>query len=304
MTPAIEVHDLAKRYGERTVLGPVSLEIPRGVFALLGPNGAGKTTLVSILTTLTRPTQGTARILGHDVVTDAAQVRRLVAATGQETSLDGKLTGRENLVMAGRLRGLTRREAKARAEELLVSGQLTGAGERLVATYSGGMRRRIDLAASLVCPPAVLFLDEPTTGLDPTSRLRLWDEIRALAHAGATVFLTTQILDEAEALADRVAVLRDGRIVADGTPDDLKALVGGDVAVLLDAEGGIARTLETDGSAASIAAAVEALGDSEGALRLDIRRPTLEDAFAALTSAATDEPNEAESPNFAKESAA
>ncbi|SFS14525.1 ABC-2 type transport system ATP-binding protein [Agrococcus baldri] len=288
MTPTIEVAGLGKTYGSERVLHRLDLSVDGGVLALLGPNGAGKTTLVSILTTLVRPDSGTARVLGHDVVREAAAVRRLVRVTGQSSSLDELLTGRENLVLLGRLLGLGRR-ARGRADELLERLDLTTAGGRSVRSYSGGMRRRIDLAASLIAPAGVLFLDEPTTGLDPSSRARVWEDVRALATAGTTVLLTTQTLDEAEALADRITVLHHGRIVADGTADELTALVGGQTVVLLDASGSVIGRSETDGTPASVARALTALdrehlasGDGEGT-RIELRSPTLDDAFTAIT---------------------
>ncbi len=283
MMPTIEVESLAKCYGGRAVLDGLSLEISGGIFALLGPNGAGKTTLVSILTTLLRPEAGAARILGHDVVREAATVRRLIGATGQYASVDETLTGRENLVMIAQLLGLSPRDSRRRAAELLESFDLAEAADRRVSVYSGGMRRRVDLAASLVSTPAVLFLDEPTTGLDPASRARLWNDISALAAEGCCVFLTTQMLDEAEALADRVAILQHGRIVADGTVASLTALVGEETAVLVDREGAVRRTLEVSGTAAGLERALAGLAEEEGELRLELRRPTLDDAFLALT---------------------
>lgn len=214
MSATIELTGLTKRYGEHAVLDSLSLEISGGIFALLGPNGTGKTTLVSILTTLLRPDSGSARVLGRDVVGDPAAVRRLIGATGQYASIDENLTARENLVMVARLIGIGRAAARDRAAELLHTFDLTAAGDRRVSGFSGGMRRRVDLAASLVRTPAVLFLDEPTTGLDPTSRAQLWDDIAGLAAEGCSILLTTQMLDEAEALADRVAILQGGGIVA------------------------------------------------------------------------------------------
>lgn len=288
MAPTIEVHGLAKQYGKERVLDALDLSVDGGVLALLGPNGAGKTTLVSILTTLVRPDAGHARVLGHDVVRDAAAVRRLMRITGQASSLDELLTGRENLVLLGRLLGLGRR-AKPRADELLERLDLTAAGGRAVRGYSGGMRRRIDLAASLIAPAEVLFLDEPTTGLDPTSRARVWEDVRQLASDGTAVLLTTQTLDEAEALADRITVLNHGRIVADGTADELTALVGGQTVVLLDAAGVVIGRSETDGTPASVARALTELdpthGDGSAAVgtRIELRSPTLDDAFAAIT---------------------
>lgn len=281
MTDAIEVVGLTKAYREPVLTG-LDLTVRKGVVALLGANGAGKTTLISILTTLIRPDAGTARICGADVVRDAIEVRHRIAVTGQQTTLDDMLTGRENLVMLGRLLGLGR-SAGGRADELIDRFGLMDAASRVVSTYSGGMRRRLDLAASLVSRPAVLFLDEPTTGLDPTSRRLVWNDVRALAAGGTTVLLTTQMLDEAEALADRIVVLRRGRLVADGTASELAALVGGQRLVLSDAEGRQVRSIETDGSAASVGAAVAALGDEERQLHINLRQPSLDDAFVALT---------------------
>ena len=281
VTPVIEVRALQKSFRHQRVLNNLNMTIDGGVVALLGPNGAGKTTLVSILTTLIRPDAGTARVLGHDVVRNARAVRSLVRVTGQATSLDELLTGRENLVMLGKLLGLGR-TAPNRADELLERLDLAAAGRKPVRTYSGGMRRRLDLAASLIAPAKVLILDEPTTGLDPVSRARVWDDIRQLAIDGTTVLLTTQTLDEAEALADRVTVLHRGGIVADGTVGELTALVGGQSVVLVDAAGSVLERVETDGTRASVAAALEGMERDNGA-RVELRSPTLEDAFAKLT---------------------
>lgn len=283
MTSIIEIDNLGKRFGSQEVLAGLSLSVQPGIFALLGPNGAGKTTLVSILTTLTRPDSGVVRVMGHDVVRDAKTVRRCIGATGQYASVDEVLTARENLVMIGRLVGLSAKDAKRRAGELLETFELTAAADRKVAGFSGGMRRRVDLAASLVRTPAVLFLDEPTTGLDPTSRTRLWGDISRLAQDGCCVFLTTQTLDEAEVLADRVAILQGGQIVADGTVSALTSLVGEEAAVLLDSEGRVRRTLEVQGTAQGISEAIALLTPEERQLRLELRRPTLDDAFTALT---------------------
>ncbi|GAA1487333.1 ATP-binding cassette domain-containing protein [Brachybacterium sacelli] len=281
MGPTLEISGITKSYRD-PVLDHLDLTLDGGVFALLGPNGAGKTTLVSILTTLVRPDSGTAHIAGVDVVRAPREARRLIAATGQETTLDDLLTGRENLVMLGRLLGLAR-TASRRADELLEQFDLAPAGRRTVATYSGGMRRRLDLAASLITQPAVLFLDEPTTGLDPVSRRRVWDDVRTLAGSGTTVFLTTQTLDEAEALAERIAVMRGGRIVADGTAAELTAAVGGQRLVLLDHDGSEVRGIDTDGTAASLRGAMAQIQDQEKDLRAELRSPTLDDAFTALT---------------------
>ena len=226
---AIEASGLRKHYGHVVALDGVDLVAERGiVLGLLGPNGAGKTTAVRILTTLLVPDEGTARVAGVDVLRDAARLRERVGLAGQYAAVDENLTGFENLEMVGRLYHLRGGEARCRARELLTQFDLTDAGGRLVRTYSGGMRRRLDLAAALVARPPVLFLDEPTTGLDPRSRLALWDTIGTLVSGGATVLLTTQYLDEADRLADTIAVIDHGRVIAEGTPDRLKSDIGGD----------------------------------------------------------------------------
>jgi ABC-2 type transport system ATP-binding protein len=225
---AIEATGLEKSYNATPVVNGIDLQIGSGtVFALLGPNGAGKTTTVRMLSTLTAPDRGTARVAGGDVVGDRATVRRRISLTGQYAAVDELQTGAENLRMIGRLQGLTSRAARTRADELLNRFDLVEAGGRRVATYSGGMRRRLDLAASLMRRPRVLFLDEPTTGLDPRSRRALWSLVGSLVADGVTVFLTTQYLDEADALADRIAVLDRGGIVAEGSAAELKATVAG-----------------------------------------------------------------------------
>lgn len=282
MGAIIEIEGLTKSYGRSAVLRAVDLRVDGGVVALLGANGAGKSTLLSILTTLERADGGVARVLGIDVARHPSLVRRRIRVTSQAASIDDLLTGRENLVMLARLLGLPTRAARARASELLERLDLEDAADRRVGRYSGGMRRRLDLAASLVDRPEVLFLDEPTTGLDPVSRARLWDDVRALAADGTTVLLTTQMLDEAEALADRIAVLRDGRIFAEGTARELAARVGGETAVLVDAAGRVVRALETDSSAGSLGSALAALAPAEHGLRVELRSPTLDDAFAAI----------------------
>ncbi|MCU4741313.1 ATP-binding cassette domain-containing protein [Halobacteria archaeon AArc-m2/3/4] len=227
---AIETRGLVKHFGETKAVDGIDLSVPRGgIYGLLGPNGAGKTTVIRMLATLLRPDAGTARVLGHDVVSDADSVRDRVSLTGQFASVDEDLTGRENLVLLARLLGYTRGQADARATELLEAFGLTEALARQVKTYSGGMRRRLDIAASIVVTPKLLFLDEPTTGLDPRNRSQVWEIIRALVADGTTVLLTTQYLDEADRLADRIAVIDDGRIVAEGTPGELKASVGSGV---------------------------------------------------------------------------
>ena len=226
----IEVHDLTKSFGGTRALDGLDLVVGAGsVVAVLGPNGAGKSTLTRILATLATADSGRACVAGFDVAAQAGEVRRRIGVTGQSTSLDEYLTGRQNLVMVGRLCRLPSRAAKARADELLDQFQLGDAADRPTKTYSGGMLRKLDLAASLVTRPEVLFLDEPTTGLDPRARLGLWDVIRALGKEGTTILLTTQYLDEADQLAQQVAVVDHGRVIARGTSDELKAQVGGEV---------------------------------------------------------------------------
>lgn len=227
---AIETDGLVKHFGDTKAVDGVDLAIPAGgIYGLLGPNGAGKTTVIRMLATLLRPDAGTARIFGHDVVSDADDVRSRVSMTGQFASVDEDLTGRENLVLLARLLGYARGQAKTRATDLLEAFGLADAASRQVKTYSGGMRRRLDIAASIVVTPELLFLDEPTTGLDPRNRSQVWEIIRALVANGTTVLLTTQYLDEADQLADRIAVIDDGRIIAEGTPDELKSSIGSDV---------------------------------------------------------------------------
>ncbi|MGC0318227.1 ATP-binding cassette domain-containing protein [Kitasatospora acidiphila] len=235
---AISVRDLSKRFGSVTALAGVDLEVPIGtVFGLLGPNGAGKTTAIRILTTILRPTGGRAEVLGHDVAREPAVVRGLIGLAGQYAAVDPNLTGRENLRLIGRLTRVPRAARRTRADELLERFGLTGAGDRTVRTYSGGMRRRLDVAASLVPQPPVLFLDEPTSGLDPASRLGLWELIRELVGTGTTVLLTTQYLEEADRLASRVAVLSAGRVIADDEPAALKERLGTTVIELRMADG-------------------------------------------------------------------
>jgi ABC-2 type transport system ATP-binding protein len=227
MSNAIETAGLAKSFGDTHALVGVDLRIREGsVYGLLGPNGAGKTTTIRILATLLRPTAGSATVLGLDVVRDAAAVRRKVSLTGQYASVDEDLTGYENLVLVGRLLGLPWSGARQRASELLEAFGLEEAASRQVQTYSGGMRRRLDIAASLVATPAILFLDEPTTGLDPRGRNGVWELVRRIAAAGTTVLLTTQYLEEADRLAERMAVIDHGRVIAEGTSNDLKSSVG------------------------------------------------------------------------------
>ncbi|CRK52597.1 Daunorubicin/doxorubicin resistance ATP-binding protein DrrA [Rhodococcus sp. RD6.2] len=226
-SPAIEAEGLVKRFGEFTAVDGVSLTVPTGsVYGVLGPNGAGKTTTIRVLATLLRPDAGHARIFGHDVVAEPTAVRSLVGVTGQYASVDEDLTATENLMIFSRLLGLSRTDAKRKTTDLLEEFALTEAANRPLKNFSGGMRRRLDLAASLISHPPLLFLDEPTTGLDPRTRSQMWDTIRRLVSEGSTVLLTTQYLDEADQLADRIAVIDRGRVIADGTADELKASVG------------------------------------------------------------------------------
>jgi oleandomycin transport system ATP-binding protein len=227
MSAVIEAAGLEKRFGATQALAGTSFSAEKGtVLALLGPNGAGKTTAVRVLSTLIKADAGVARICGYDVVNDAVQVRQLIALTGQYASVDDELTGSENLIMIGRLLGLGRPQARAKARELLARFDLTDAARRATKTYSGGMRRRLDLAASLIGDPQVIFLDEPTTGLDPRARNQVWDTVRGLTANGVTVLLTTQYLEEADELADHIAVIDRGRVVASGTASELKATTG------------------------------------------------------------------------------
>ncbi|SIO90062.1 ATP-binding cassette domain-containing protein [Nocardiopsis sp. JB363] len=305
---AVRTEGLRKNYGDTVALAGLDLEVPAGtVFGLLGPNGAGKTTAVRVLATLLRADSGHAEVAGFDVRSQAARVRSVIGLTGQYASVDELLTGRENLVMFARLYGLSPRDAHARSEELLGRFDLLAAADRRVSGYSGGMRRRLDLATGLIQRPDVLFLDEPTTGLDPRSRLRVWESVRGLVNAGTTVVLTTQYLEEADRLADHVAVIDHGRVIAEGTPDALRSRVGGDrldvivrdpadlgvVADLLGAALTAPVTVHHQDHRVGVPAAdrldvltraVRALeGSTATIVDIGVRRPGLDEVFLALT---------------------
>ena len=283
MTDMITLRGVGKRFGKTDVLRDLDLTVERGtVFALLGPNGAGKTTIINILSTLIKPDAGTATVAGFDVVRQREQVKRSISVTGQSAALDETLTGEENLRMMGVLSGLSTFAAKRRSQELLDRFELGDAARKRAKTYSGGMRRRLDLAISLLLTPPVVFLDEPTTGLDTRSKFELWDSIRGLAELGTTVLLTTQYLEEADQLADRIAVLDGGRIVAEGTAAELKSRIGGEVLALHDSHGEVVRELPTDGTLAGLRAALAGLDDAE-ADSVTLRRPSLDDVFLAVT---------------------
>lgn len=285
---AIEVAGVRKAFGAQTVLDGVDLRVERGsVFALLGPNGAGKTTFISILATLVQPDAGRATVCGHDVVADPEGVKRSITLTGQSAAVDEVLSAEENLRMMARLSGFSAAESRSRAAELLDGFDLRDAARKRVKTFSGGMRRRLDLALSLVATPPVIVLDEPTTGLDTRSRQALWTIIRELARGGTTILLTTQYLEEADRLADRIAVLDSGRIVAEGTAAELKARVGGEVVELRNAADEVVRELPTDGSIAALRRAVDELDAlAVPGSSISLRKPSMDDAFLALTGSA------------------
>ncbi|MBX9245255.1 ATP-binding cassette domain-containing protein [Actinotalea ferrariae] len=306
-TLAVETHGLVKHFKQTKAVDGIDLAVPTGsVYGILGPNGAGKTTAVRMLATLLRPDAGTAHVLGHDVQKDADAVRSLVGLTGQFASVDEDLTGTENLVLIARLYGYSRAAARERAAELLHAFDLEEAAQRQVKTFSGGMHRRIDLAASMVTSPRVLFLDEPTTGLDPRSRNQVWDIVRVLVHDGATVLLTTQYLEEADQLADRIAVIDHGKVIAEGTAPELKASVGSGAVHLRVAEPDqraraeevtervLGVEVQRGGDALSLSARVDSPRDAAALLpalldsgidvaEISLGQPTLDEVFLALT---------------------
>ncbi len=320
-TPAIQARGLVKKYGEVTALNGVDLTVPTGsVLGLLGPNGAGKTTIVRILTTLLRPDSGSAQVAGIDVLDNPREVRRNLGLSGQYAAVDEYLTGFENLDMIGRLYHLGRNKSRDRARELLAQFNLEEAADRPAKTYSGGMRRRLDLAGALVAAPPVLFLDEPTTGLDPRSRTEMWSVLQGLVSGGTTLLLTTQYLEEADLLADDIVVIDHGRIIAQGTADQLKAQVGGErVEVTVSDGADLARTVKlltplgvaepvlsehqksmlmpVSGGVAVLRQALQLLDEEDIAVDdAGLRRPTLDDVFLTLTGhAAVDEDGPAES---------
>jgi ABC-2 type transport system ATP-binding protein len=313
MQLAVEAHGLVKTFDKVRAVDGIDLQIPRGqVFGVLGPNGAGKTTMLKMLATLLPIDGGSARVFGVDVAKNPHQVRQLVGVTGQYASVDENLTGRENLVLFGRLLGLPRPTAYATADELLAGFGLSDAAEKRIKDFSGGMRRRLDLAASLIRRPPLIFLDEPTTGLDPRTRGQMWDTIRALVRGGATVLLTTQYLDEADQLADRIAVIDRGTKVAEGTPDELKASVGnstlhvrledrartaeaaalverilGEEPVLTPEAGGLNIALADANRAADVLIAFREVNLAISTA--SVRQPTLDEVFLALTGSHADE---------------
>ncbi len=301
----IQIKDLKKSYGDNDVLKGINFKVERGtMLALLGPNGAGKTTTVRILSTLLSPDSGTVTVEGHSVVDDADEVRRVIGLTGQSAAVDELLTGRENLVMMGKLYRLTTDSAKARAQELLEEFDLVKAADRPAKTYSGGMRRRLDLAVSLIATPPVIFLDEPTTGLDPRSRLAMWQIIRNLMDQGTTILLTTQYLEEADQLADKIVVIDGGKVIAEGTAEELKAKVGNDRLELTFANERVyakafeallpmgpapnpkdnSLTIAVKDTNKDIKKTLDILAkDKINIDTLDVHRPTLDDVFLSVT---------------------
>ncbi|WP_188585220.1 ATP-binding cassette domain-containing protein [Gordonia jinhuaensis] len=317
-TPAIEAHGLVKKFGSFRAVDGVDLLVPTGsVYGVLGPNGAGKTTTVKMLATLLRPDAGEAKIFGYDVIKDAVAVRSMVGVTGQYASVDEDLTASENLEVFGRLLGLSARQAKARGSDLLEEFSLTEAANRPLKEFSGGMRRRLDLASSLIATPPLLFLDEPTTGLDPRTRSQMWETIRHLVSEGATVLLTTQYLDEADQLADRIAVIDHGKVIADGTSSELKRSIGSSTLILTpadrehaaDAMAVVERALGENVTLSPEAGRISApLSDPDlvtnvlvalrekniGIAELTVAQPTLDEVFLTITGKpADDSPEEA-----------
>jgi ABC-2 type transport system ATP-binding protein len=314
VTEAVRARGLVKHYGKVKALDGIDLTVPRGsVLCLLGPNGAGKTTAVRVLATLLRPDSGTAEVAGIDVLKDPREVRRHIGLSGQYAAVDEYLTGFENLDMIGRLYHLGRKRSRERARELLAQFQLEEAGDRMAKTYSGGMRRRLDLAGALVADPPVLFLDEPTTGLDPRSRIDLWEVIRGLVVGGTSLLLTTQNLEEADLLANNIVVIDHGRVIAEGTADQLKAQVGGERLEITLADGaqltaaqdlleplGVGKAIldhhrrsllmPVSGGPAVLTDALRRLDAAQISLDdVGLRRPTLDDVFLALTGHATEQ---------------
>lgn len=301
----IQVKGLKKSYKDNQVLNGININVERGsMLALLGPNGAGKTTTVKILSTLLKFDAGSVTIEGYDVAKDADKVRTVIGLTGQSAAVDELLTGRENLIMMGRLYRLTKDSAKARAEELLESFDLVKAADRPAKTYSGGMRRRLDLAVSLIATPPVIFLDEPTTGLDPRSRLAMWDIINGLMKSGTTILLTTQYLEEADQLADKIVVIDGGKVIAEGTPTELKSKVGKDRLVLIfkdkntyeaaskllgkqvvdSHEKELSLSLIINGTNVDVKAVLEKLSKAKLPIEsMAVSKPTLDDVFLSLT---------------------
>lgn len=302
---AVEINGLTKTFGQQTAVDQVSFNIKRGeVFGLLGPNGAGKTTTLRMMTTLLQPTSGDIKIFGHDVKTESQTVRSLFGLTGQYASVDEDISARENLMIFSRLNGLSRQEAKARTAELLEEFSLVNSADKAISNFSGGMRRRLDLAVSLITRPALIFLDEPTTGLDPRTRTQMWATIRQLVAAGSTIVLTTQYLEEADELADRIAVIDHGKLVSIGTPAELKAQVGGaklrvevvDDAQAEQARGVMANTLPATPQVTRnvVEVAIDDINTVAGVLQaitaagvtmtnMSVEQPSIDDVFFALT---------------------
>lgn len=284
-TVAIEIAGLRKSFGNHEVLSGIDLKVSSGsIFALLGPNGAGKTTLINILSTLVFPDEGSVRVGGYDVVTEKAGVKRSISLTGQYAAVDEILTAEENLRMMGRLSGLSPAQSRTRATELLEYFDLVEAAHKKVKTFSGGMRRRLDLAISLVVRRSILFLDEPTTGLDTHSRRALWDIILKLAASGMTIFLTTQYLEEADQLADEIAIIANGRVVAQGSADELKSRIGGEVVEFRNGNDEVIQEFPTDGSIQELKSVLdEYMGHFPENTRINIRKPSMDDVFIDLT---------------------